>query len=482
VGGPNTEARYDDPIRGRYTVQTVTHLRYLGVYIDRSLKWDRHVSIMTNRAHSTIRGINLLGNSVCGLDFLNWCKVYNALVIPTLTYGAQVWYTGIGQKGLLQKMQVTQNKGLRKITGVFRTTLVEPLQNLTGVPPIRYLMTKLMDSYTHRLWAMAPQAMVRRVLTKDWCRYWPDYIIPTMNLTHASREVTTSTYRPLGPHRFRLWSRPGLTYDTPNSEVALERLKKSYKLRDAPYVHVIVVPYTHESRPIGLYYIYHTDTLIWKGHTTGADQTQAICQAVKAATEIATNLRYPHIILWLRPQIPEKILMLKPHRDTHITYNTRALIMIHLDSSPTNTLSLRTCERNWPRSHTKAELKRNQEDIMWTLAQEGNMLTLKERMWTQIHADYTPSPHPSHSACTLPDSNKPAPAIRVAIKARHRLVFATIPHLATGHCFDTTYSERFRAGADDYTTCPCKHIPRASWVRGPRRARHTKEHVIFHCP
>jgi hypothetical protein len=34
VGGPNTEARYDDPIRGRCTVWTVTHLRYLGVYID----------------------------------------------------------------------------------------------------------------------------------------------------------------------------------------------------------------------------------------------------------------------------------------------------------------------------------------------------------------------------------------------------------------------------------------------------------------
>jgi hypothetical protein len=160
VGGPNTEARYDDPIRRRCTVWTVTHLRYLGVYIDRSLKWDRHVSIMTNCARSTIRGINLLGNSVHSLDFLNWRKVYNTLVIPTLTYGAQVWYTGIGQKGLLQKMQVAQNEGIRKITGAFRTTPVEPLQNLTGIPPIRYLMNKLMDSYTHRLRTMAPQAMV----------------------------------------------------------------------------------------------------------------------------------------------------------------------------------------------------------------------------------------------------------------------------------------------------------------------------------
>jgi hypothetical protein len=103
-------------------------------------------------------------------------------------------------------------------------------------------------------------------------------------------------------------------------------------------------------------------------------------------------------------------------------------------------------------------------------------------MWTQIRVDYTPSPHLSHSACAPPDGNKPAPAIRAAIKARHYLVFATIPRLATGHCFDATYSERFWAGADDYTTCPCEFIPRASQVRGPRKAHHTKEYVIFHCP
>jgi hypothetical protein len=127
-------------------------------------------------------------------------------------------------------MQVAQNEGIRKITGVFRTTPVEPLHNLTGVPPIPYLMTKLMDSYTNRLRNMAPQAMVRRVLTEDRCRYWPDYIIPTTNLTHASQEVILSNYHPLGLCRFGLWSRPGLTYDIPHSKVALKCLKKSYKL------------------------------------------------------------------------------------------------------------------------------------------------------------------------------------------------------------------------------------------------------------
>jgi hypothetical protein len=45
---------------------------------------------MANHAHSNIHGVNILSNSVHRLDFLNWRKVYNTLIIPGLTYGAQV--------------------------------------------------------------------------------------------------------------------------------------------------------------------------------------------------------------------------------------------------------------------------------------------------------------------------------------------------------------------------------------------------------
>ena len=56
---------------------------------------------MINRARSSIRSLSILGNSVRGLDFMNWQKVYNAVVIPALTYGVPVWYMGRHQKGLV---------------------------------------------------------------------------------------------------------------------------------------------------------------------------------------------------------------------------------------------------------------------------------------------------------------------------------------------------------------------------------------------
>ena len=101
VGPPIPGARYTLPTGATYHVSTVKSLRYLSVWLDHHLDWTHHVTIMANRARSTITGVSLLGNSVCSLDFLNWRKVYNALIIPTLTYRAQVWYTSKRQKGLV---------------------------------------------------------------------------------------------------------------------------------------------------------------------------------------------------------------------------------------------------------------------------------------------------------------------------------------------------------------------------------------------
>ena len=86
-----------------------------------------------------------------GLDFLNWWKVYNALVIPSMTYGAPIWYMGKGQKSLVQCLQVAQNEGIRRMMGVFKTTPTDTLHNLTRILPIRYVLDKLTHSYSLRL-------------------------------------------------------------------------------------------------------------------------------------------------------------------------------------------------------------------------------------------------------------------------------------------------------------------------------------------
>jgi hypothetical protein len=141
---------------------------------------------MVNCARSTIRGLSVLGNSIRGLDFINWQKVYNAVVILALTYGVPVWYMGHHQKGLVKHMQIAQNEGLHKMSRVFCMTLIEPLHNLTHIPPISYVLDKLIQSYSQHLAGLPPQCKTCTVITMDHCQYWPAYVQPPTHLVLRS--------------------------------------------------------------------------------------------------------------------------------------------------------------------------------------------------------------------------------------------------------------------------------------------------------
>jgi hypothetical protein len=62
-------------------VKPADHVCYLGFHFDHKLSWDKHISVVIVQTKSTLKALQLLGNSVRGLDFLNWWKAYNAICI-----------------------------------------------------------------------------------------------------------------------------------------------------------------------------------------------------------------------------------------------------------------------------------------------------------------------------------------------------------------------------------------------------------------
>jgi hypothetical protein len=78
-------------ISSYYTVPAAQHIRYLGFFFSADLTWDRHVKIMCNRARASLKSLQILGNSVRGLDFASWRLAYNAICLPVLTYGIALW-------------------------------------------------------------------------------------------------------------------------------------------------------------------------------------------------------------------------------------------------------------------------------------------------------------------------------------------------------------------------------------------------------
>ena len=91
IGPPPPNILLCDASNSELSVPRSTSVRYLGIFIHYKLSWELHVHTMANRARSTIRALHLLGNSIRGLDLVNWRRVFHAIVLPVLTYGAPLW-------------------------------------------------------------------------------------------------------------------------------------------------------------------------------------------------------------------------------------------------------------------------------------------------------------------------------------------------------------------------------------------------------
>src|SRR6266852_6252451 len=90
---------------------------------------------MCNRARASIKALQLLGNSIRGLDHARWKLAYNAICLPVLIYGCQLWYKG-KQVTLVKKLQTVQNDAVKAIAGAFRTVPHEPLHQLLNIFPM----------------------------------------------------------------------------------------------------------------------------------------------------------------------------------------------------------------------------------------------------------------------------------------------------------------------------------------------------------
>jgi hypothetical protein len=122
--------------QGTITVSAQASMRWLGIFFDRKLSFRYHVEVMANRALSTVNGLRMLANTVCGMSFLNMRLLYKTVVLPVLTFGAAVYFSGHRQKCLVNILQRTQNAALRHMAGAFRTTPTEALHHIAAILPI----------------------------------------------------------------------------------------------------------------------------------------------------------------------------------------------------------------------------------------------------------------------------------------------------------------------------------------------------------
>jgi hypothetical protein len=258
-------------------------------------------------------------------------------------------------------MQIAQNEGLRKLTGVFKMTPIDPLHNLTHIPLIPYLMGKLMHSYTLRIQALPPNTKVHTILSHDQCRYWPDYVHPPTNLSRASsylRKIPETHRAPAGGTP-EAWAHPLLVHLPSPPPHIISQHKESMARQEAADTHILLYYTPREKSHLASYFIHRQNTTLTKGVIRGADHMQAICRAVQATLTVleTTPTPHTHIFIWLSSQtLCDRILTHSSHRDLFPTRELHTQFETILLTQP-HTLHLHTFNRKWPGTPNQAELR-----------------------------------------------------------------------------------------------------------------------------
>jgi hypothetical protein len=116
-------------------ISQVKTMNFLGVLIQENLKWNEHISSKTNKISKVTSLLYRLKNTIPESVLLN---IYNALIVPHMTYGIVAW--GHAPQSLLRRLIILQKKSLRIISKSQFISHTQPLFK-------KFKLLKLPDLY-----------------------------------------------------------------------------------------------------------------------------------------------------------------------------------------------------------------------------------------------------------------------------------------------------------------------------------------------
>ena len=118
--------------------------KYLGVYIDEKLDWNRHVEHLRRSSSATLSLFRHLTSKSWGADTQSLIRLYVMLLKPRLDYGSEVYSTS----PKIDSLSPIQNEVLRIATGAFRSSPIPSLLAVSGLLPLsHYRVIKHLNTF-----------------------------------------------------------------------------------------------------------------------------------------------------------------------------------------------------------------------------------------------------------------------------------------------------------------------------------------------
>ncbi len=112
-----------------------------GVALDRALCFEQHIASITAKTAGRCRVLNSLTSKQWGWRKDQISKIYKALYLRVMMYGAPAWQPWLSATRL-EQLERCQNRAVRVITAQLQTTPVETLRREAGVCSMTTLMRR----------------------------------------------------------------------------------------------------------------------------------------------------------------------------------------------------------------------------------------------------------------------------------------------------------------------------------------------------
>ena len=138
-----TRAREPCPLHvrlGDTVVPPVTSARFLGVWLDRKLRWKDHISKLKAKMATQTLALTRLAASAWGCSVPRARELYTKVIRSALSYGASAWHQmGDTEKGPALQLRTVQNSCLRTVTGAYKAIPVRHLETEVYRPLRTYI-------------------------------------------------------------------------------------------------------------------------------------------------------------------------------------------------------------------------------------------------------------------------------------------------------------------------------------------------------
>jgi ribonuclease HI len=132
-------------------LEFTSSVKYLGVWLDAKLTWNKHLEHVTKKATMLMHMCRRAYGQTWGLrpGVVHW--LYTAVIRPVIAYGSLVWWPKGLQTTAQQKLTKIQRLACLGITGAMKTTPTAALEALLDLPPLHLYVEGQARLTAHRM-------------------------------------------------------------------------------------------------------------------------------------------------------------------------------------------------------------------------------------------------------------------------------------------------------------------------------------------